>query len=243
MFLYPIPKVLYKKHHVRRYGAHGTSHQYVSKVAAEFLNRPIEELKIITCHIGNGGSLTAVKDGVSMDTSMGLTPLEGLMMGTRSGDLDPAVVTFVMNKEELSISEVNSMLNKHSGLLAISGSSSDMRDVTDGMAEGDPNATLAFEMYEYRLRKYIGSYAAAMNGVDVIVFTAGIGENSVVVREKVCENLTYLGVEIDPELNKIRSGEPRRISTPNSKVEVMVIPTNEELMIARDTYTIVQENQ
>ncbi|SDF42012.1 acetate kinase [Fontibacillus panacisegetis] len=243
VFLYPIPKVLYKKHHVRRYGAHGTSHEYVSKVAAEYLDRPLEDLKIITCHIGNGGSLTAVKGGVSMDTSMGLTPLEGLMMGTRSGDLDPAVVTFVMNKEELSLSEVNSMLNKHSGLLAISGSSSDMRDITDGMAEGDPNATLAFEMYEYRLRKYIGSYAAAMDGVDVIVFTAGIGENSVVVREKVCENLTYLGVEVDPELNKIRSGEPRRISTPNSKVEVLVIPTNEELMIARDTYRIVQENQ
>lgn len=242
VYLYPIPKVLYKKHRVRRYGAHGTSHDYVSKVAAEYLNRPLEDLKIITCHIGNGASLTAVKDGKSMDTSMGLTPLEGLMMGTRSGDLDPAVVTFVMNKEELSISEVNSMLNKHSGLLAISGSSSDMRDITDGMAEGEPNSTLAFEMYEYRLRKYIGSYAAAMNGVDVIVFTAGVGENSVVVREKVCENLTYLGVEIDPELNKVRSGDPRRISTPNSKVEVLVIPTNEELMIARDTYRIVQEN-
>ncbi|WMT42730.1 acetate kinase [Paenibacillus sp. D2_2] len=242
VYLYPIPKVLYKKHRVRRYGAHGTSHDYVSKVAAEYLNRPLEDLKIITCHIGNGASLTAVKDGKSMDTSMGLTPLEGLMMGTRSGDLDPAVVTFVMNKEELSISEVNSMLNKHSGLLAISGNSSDMRDVTDGMAEGEPNATLAFEMYEYRLRKYIGSYAAAMNGVDVIVFTAGVGENSVIVREKVCENLTYLGVEIDPELNKVRSGDPRRISTPNSKVEVLVIPTNEELMIARDTYRIVQEN-
>jgi len=241
VYLYPIPKVLYKKHRVRRYGAHGTSHDYVSKVAAEYLNRPLNDLKIITCHIGNGASLTAVKDGKSMDTSMGLTPLEGLMMGTRSGDLDPAVVTFVMNKEELSISEVNSMLNKHSGLLAISGNSSDMRDITDGMAEGEPNATLAFEMYEYRLRKYIGSYAAAMNGVDVIVFTAGVGENSVVVREKVCENLTYLGVEIDPELNKVRSGDPRRISTPNSKVEVMVIPTNEELMIARDTYRIVQE--
>lgn len=242
VYLYPIPKVLYKKHRVRRYGAHGTSHDYVSKVAAEYLNRPLEDLKIITCHIGNGASLTAVKGGKSMDTSMGLTPLEGLMMGTRSGDLDPAVVTFVMNKEELSISEVNSMLNKHSGLLAISGSSSDMRDITDGMAEGEPNSTLAFEMYEYRLRKYIGSYAAAMNGVDVIVFTAGVGENSVVVREKVCENLTYLGVEIDPELNKVRSGDPRRISTPNSKVEVLVIPTNEELMIARDTYRIVQEN-
>ncbi|AWB44970.1 acetate kinase [Paenibacillus sp. CAA11] len=243
VYLYPIPKVLYKKHHVRRYGAHGTSHDYVSKAAAEYLDRPIEDLKIITCHIGNGASLTAVKNGKSYDTSMGLTPLEGLMMGTRSGDLDPAVVTFVMNKEELSISEVNSMLNKHSGLLAISGSSSDMRDVTDGLAEGEPNATLAFEMYEYRLRKYIGSYAAAMDGVDVIVFTAGVGENSVVVREKVCENLTYLGVKIDPELNKVRSGDPRRISTPDSKVEVLVVPTNEELMIARDTHRIVLESK
>ncbi|MNJ63309.1 Acetate kinase [compost metagenome] len=162
-------------------------------------------------------------------------------MGTRSGDLEPAVVTFVMNKEELSLSEVKSMLNKHSGLLAISGSSSDMRDITDGLEAGQPNETLAFEMYEYRLRKYIGSYAAAMNGVDVIIFTAGVGENSAIVREKVCENLTYLGVELDPELNKIRSGDPRRISTPNSKVEVLVVPTNEELVIARDTHHIVQE--
>lgn len=243
VYLYPIPKVLYKKHRVRRYGAHGTSHQFVSKAAAEFLERPIEDLKIITCHIGNGASLTAVQNGVSLDTSMGLTPLEGLMMGTRSGDLDPAVVTFVMNKEELSISEVNSMLNKHSGLLAISGESGDMRDITDGMAEGDASSTLAFEMYEYRLRKYIGSYAAAMNGVDVIVFTAGVGENSVVVRQKVCENLTYLGLEIDEELNKIRSGEVRRISSPNSKVEVLIVPTNEELVIARDTNRIVLATQ
>lgn len=243
VYLYPIPKVLYKKHHVRRYGAHGTSHEYVSKAAAEYLDRPIEDLKIITCHIGNGASLTAVKGGKSVDTSMGLTPLEGLMMGTRSGDLDPAIVTFVMNKEELSLSEVNSMLNKHSGLLAISGSSSDMRDITDGWEAGEPNETLAFEMYEYRLRKYIGSYAAAMNGVDVIVFTAGVGENSAIVREKVCQNLTYLGVELDKELNKIRSGDPRRISTPNSKIEVLVIPTNEELVIARDTHRIVQEEK
>lgn len=240
-YLYAIPKVFYNKYKVRRYGAHGTSHEYVSQVAAEFLGQPIEDLKIITCHIGNGGSLTAVKGGKSIDTSMGMTPLEGLMMGTRSGDLDPAIVPFVMNKEDLTVNEVNSMLNKHSGLLAISGISSDMREITDGLAEGDPNCTLAFEMYEYRLRKYIGSYAAAMNGVDVIVFTAGIGENSIVVREKVCENLTYLGVEIDDALNAIRSGEPRLISTNNSKVKVMVIPTNEELVIARDTYRIVNE--
>lgn len=240
-YLYAIPKVLYKKHKVRRYGFHGTSHYYVSLAAAEYLKRPLKELKVITCHIGNGGSLTAVKDGISVDTSMGMTPLEGLIMGTRSGDLDPAIVPYVMNKEELSIGEVNFMLNKHSGLMAISGSSSDMREITDAMAAGDANSTLAFEMFEYRLRKYIGSYVAAMDGVDVIVFTAGIGENSAIVREKVCENLTYLGVKLDPELNKIRSGDPRRISTPDSKVEVLVVPTNEELVIARDTYKLIQK--
>ncbi|WP_106767925.1 acetate/propionate family kinase [Paenibacillus faecalis] len=239
-YLYPIPRVLYNKYKVRRYGAHGTSHDYVSQTAAEFLNRPIEELKMITCHIGNGASITAVQDGKSMDTSMGMTPLEGLMMGTRSGDLDPAIVPYVMNKEELTVNEVNSMLNKHSGLLAISGISSDMREITEGMEKGEPNSTLAFEMYEYRVRKYIGSYAAAMNGVDVIVFTAGVGENSVVLRQRVLEQLTFLGVELDEELNKVRSGEPRRISSKNSKVEVLVIPTNEELVIARDTHRIVQ---
>lgn len=242
-YLYAIPRVLYNKYKVRRYGAHGTSHEYVSQVAAEFLDRPIEDLKIITCHVGNGGSLTAIKNGVSVDTSMGMTPLEGLMMGTRSGDLDPAIVPYVMNKEDLTINEVNSMLNKHSGLLAISGISSDMREITEGMENGEANSTLAFNMYEYRLRKYIGSYAAAMNGVDVIVFTAGVGENSVVLRQRVLEQLTYLGVEVDEELNKIRSGEPRRISTANSKVEVLVIPTNEELVIARDTHRIVGATQ
>ncbi|EPY12376.1 MULTISPECIES: acetate kinase [Paenibacillus] len=240
-YMYAIPKVLYKKHKVRRYGFHGTSHNYVSQRAAEVVGRPLEDLKIITCHIGNGGSLTAVEGGKSIDTSMGMTPLEGLMMGTRSGDLDPAVVPFTMMKEDLTVNEVNSMLNKHSGLLAISGLSSDMREITDAMAEGEPNATLAFEMYVYRLRKYIGSYAAAMDGVDVIVFTAGVGENSIVIREATCEKLTFLGVEIDPELNKIRSKEPRLISTPNSKVQVLVVPTNEELMIARDTYRLVQD--
>ncbi|MFI2855667.1 acetate/propionate family kinase [Paenibacillus sp. JSM ZJ436] len=238
-YLYAIPRVLYNKYKVRRYGAHGTSHEYVSQAAATFLDKPIEELKIITCHIGNGASVTAVQGGQSVDTSMGMTPLEGLMMGTRSGDLDPAIVPYVMNKEELSVSEVNSMLNKHSGLLAISGVSSDMREITEGMDKGEANATLAFEMYEYRLRKYIGSYAAAMNGVDVLVFTAGVGENSVVLRQKVLEQLSFLGVKLDAELNAIRSGEPRRISAPDSRVEVLVIPTNEELVIARDTHNIV----
>ncbi|CAH8771409.1 acetate kinase [Paenibacillus dendritiformis] len=242
-YMYAIPKVLYKKHKIRRYGFHGTSHDYVSKRAAELMDRPIEELKIITCHIGNGASLTAVDGGISVDTSMGMTPLEGLMMGTRSGDLDPAVVPFTMMKEDLTVNEVNSMLNKHSGLLAISGVSSDMREITDGMEAGEPNSTLAFEMYTYRMRKYIGSYAAAMDGVDAIVFTAGVGENSVVIRQHVCEKLTFLGVEIDRELNKVRSKEPRRISTPNSKVDVFVIPTNEELMIARDTYRLVQQSK
>lgn len=239
-YMYAIPRVLYNKYKVRRYGAHGTSHDFVSKAAAEYLDRPLGDLKIITCHIGNGASVTAVNGGISVDTSMGMTPLEGLMMGTRSGDLDPAIVPYVMNKEELSVGEVNSMLNKHSGLLAISGVSSDMRDIIDGAEKGEPNSTLAFEMYEYRLRKYIGSYAAAMNGVDVIVFTAGVGENASLLREKVLNNLTFLGIELDAEANKVRSGDPRRISTADSKVQVLVVPTNEELVIARDTYSIVQ---
>ncbi|MFD2410238.1 acetate kinase [Paenibacillus rhizoplanae] len=239
-YMYAIPRVLYNKYKVRRYGAHGTSHDFVSKAAADYLERPLNELKIITCHIGNGASVTAVDGGISVDTSMGMTPLEGLMMGTRSGDLDPAIVPYVMNKEELSVGEVNSMLNKHSGLLAISGVSSDMRDIIDGAEKGEPNSTLAFEMYEYRLRKYIGSYAAAMNGVDVIVFTAGVGENASLLREKVLNNLTFLGIELDAEANKVRSGDPRRISKADSKVQVLVVPTNEELVIARDTYRLVQ---
>ncbi|MFD1774209.1 acetate/propionate family kinase [Paenibacillus rhizophilus] len=240
-YMYAIPRVLYNKYKVRRYGAHGTSHDFVSKAAAEYLGRPLEDLKIITCHIGNGASVTAVQGGVSMDTSMGMTPLEGLMMGTRSGDIDPAIVPYVMNKEELTSGEASSMLNKHSGLLAISGTSSDMRDIIDGYEKGEPNSTLAFEMYEYRLRKYIGSYVAAMDGVDVIVFTAGVGENASLLREKVLSNLTFLGIELDKEANKVRSGDPRRISASGSKVEVLVVPTNEELVIARDTLRIVQE--
>ncbi|WP_018886197.1 acetate/propionate family kinase [Paenibacillus massiliensis] len=238
-YMYAIPRVLYNKYKVRRYGAHGTSHDYVSKEAAKFIGRPLEDLKIITCHIGNGASITAVKGGDSVDTSMGMTPLEGLMMGTRSGDLDPAIVPYVMNKEELTVNEVNSMLNKHSGLLAISGISSDMREITDGVEKGDANSILAFDMYTYRVRKYIGSYAAAMNGVDVIVFTAGVGENSAILRKRVLEELTFLGIELDESLNNIRSGEPRRITTANSKIEVLVVPTNEELVIARDTFRLV----
>lgn len=239
-YLYAIPMVLYRKHQIRRYGFHGTSHDYVSKRAAEYLGRPLEELKIVSCHIGNGASCTAIMDGKSMDTSMGMTPLEGLMMGTRSGDLDPAIVPYAMNKEELTLSEVNSMLNKHSGLMAISGVSSDMREVVQAMNEGSEPAKTAFEMYTYRLRKYIGAYAAAMNGVDVLLFTAGVGENSDVLRQSVCEGLTFLGLELDEARNRVRSGEPRRISSDASKIEVLVVPTNEELLIARDTYDLVR---
>ncbi|WP_127530708.1 acetate/propionate family kinase [Paenibacillus kobensis] len=240
-YLYAIPMVLYRRHKVRRYGFHGTSHAYVSVQAAAYLQQPLESLKMVSCHIGNGASCTAILDGKSFDTSMGMTPLEGLMMGTRSGDLDPAVVPFVMNKEDLSVSEVNSMLNKHSGLQAISGLSSDMREITEAMQEGDKHAQLAFDMYAYRVRKYIGAYAAAMNGIDTLVFTAGVGENSSILRKAVCEGLTFLGIELDEERNNERRKDVRIISTDASRVKVLVVPTNEELLIARDTFEIVQQ--
>ncbi|MFF2482209.1 acetate/propionate family kinase [Paenibacillus sp. NPDC058071] len=238
-YLYPIPRVLYRRHKVRRYGFHGTSHQYVSEQAASYLGKPLESLKMVSCHIGNGASCTAILDGKSFDTSMGMTPLEGLMMGTRSGDIDPAIVPFVMNKEELTLTEVNSMLNKHSGMMAISGISSDMREVSEAMEEGDRNAKLAFDMYAYRVRKYVGAYAAAMNGIDTLVFTAGVGENSSLLRKAVCEGLTFLGLELDESRNAVRSKEPRLISTDESRVKVLVVPTNEELIIARDTYRLI----
>ncbi|MUT65436.1 acetate/propionate family kinase [Paenibacillus sp. NEAU-GSW1] len=241
-YLYPIPRVLYRRHKVRRYGFHGTSHQYVSEQGAKLLGVPLESLNMISCHIGNGASVTAIKDGKSFDTSMGMTPLEGLMMGTRSGDIDPAIVPYVMNKEELTMSEVNSMLNKHSGMLAISGLSSDMREVQEAIDEGDKNAKLAFDMYTYRMRKYIGAYAAAMNGFDVLIFTAGVGENSSILRKAVCDGLTFFGLELDDAKNAERSKEPRYISTESSRVKVLVVPTNEELLIARDTYKLVQAN-
>lgn len=242
-YMYAIPTVLYRKHGIRKYGFHGTSHDYVSRRAALFLGRPLEELKLISCHIGNGASCTAILHGKSYDTSMGMTPLEGLMMGTRSGDLDPAIVPFAMNKEDLTLNEVNSMLNKHSGLLAISGISSDLREVIDAMNDGNPSAKLAFDMYAYRIRKYIGAYAAAMNGVDAIVFTAGVGENSAVMRKAVCEELTFFGVQLDEERNQVRNHEPRYITTDDSKVAVLVVPTNEELLIARDTHRLVMQRE
>jgi len=242
-YLYPIPMALYRRHKIRRYGFHGTSHFYVSERAAEMIGRSIAELKMITCHIGNGASCTAILGGKSVDTSMGLTPLEGLMMGTRSGDIDPAVVPFVMSKEELTLGEVNSMLNKHSGMLAISGFSGDMREIVEAMEDGDRNAKLAFDMFCYRLRKYVGAYAAAMNGLDVLVFTAGIGENSAHVRKAVCEGLTFLGVQLDETANQRHSKDARFISAPDSRVKVLVVPTNEELIIARDTFRLVSERK
>lgn len=237
-FLYALPYVMYKRHKVRRYGFHGTSHKYVSLRAAAMLGKAPEEVNLITCHLGNGSSVAAVEGGKSIDTSMGFTPLAGLIMGTRSGDLDPGVIPYIMAREEIGISEVNSMLNKHSGMLGISGISSDMRQIEEEMEKGDPRAIETFDMMEYRLRKYIGAYAAALGRVDGIVFTGGIGENSPLLRRAVCQNLGFLGVTFDEEANKVR-GKEQIISGPDSKVTVMVIPTNEELMIARETAELV----
>lgn len=238
-YLYALPKILYNKHKIRRYGFHGTSHLYVSQRAAELIGKPIESLKIISCHIGNGASICAIQHGKAIDTSMGMTPLEGLIMGTRSGDIDPAIVPFTMAKEDLTIGEVNSMLNKHSGLLGISGISSDMREIEAAMFEGNQRAVLAFDMYIYRIRKYIGAYTAAMNGLDTLIFTAGVGENSGLVREKVCEGFSYLGLELDVSKNENNDRKERKISNEQSKINVLIIPTNEELVIARDTLKLV----
>lgn len=238
-FMYALPYDLYTKYGVRRYGFHGTSHRYVSRRACEFLNLPYENTRMITCHIGNGGSITAVKNGKSIDTSMGLTPVEGLMMGTRSGDVDAGVLTFLMEKENLDAKGVANLVNKKSGVLGISGLSSDMRDIEAGIAAGNERAKLALDMYEYRIVKYIGAYAAAMGGVDVIVFTGGVGENQTCTREAVCEPLAFMGVKIDKALNKTIHGTECEISTPDSKVRVVVIPTDEEYMIASDTKAIL----
>ncbi len=239
-YMYGLPYEYYQKYKVRRYGFHGTSHSYVSRRAAEVLGRAYEDLKIIVCHLGNGASISAVKNGRCVDTSMGLTPLEGLMMGTRSGDIDPAIIEFLANKEERNIGEVMAVLNKKSGVLGLSDNlSSDFRDLEDGYNTGDPNAVRAMKAYCYRVAKYIGSYVAAMNGVDVICFTAGIGENAPLVRTFVCEYLGYLGVELDQEANGKR-GQDIAITTPESRTTVMVIPTNEELAIARETVRLVK---
>ncbi|CUU06313.1 acetate kinase [Candidatus Thermokryptus mobilis] len=239
-FIYGLPYELYKKYKIRRYGFHGTSHRYVSKRASEILGVPIEKLRIITAHLGNGCSMAAVMYGVSVDTTMGFTPLEGLLMGTRSGDIDPAIVLYIMGKEGLSMAEVNALLNKHSGLLGISGVSSDMREIIEEMRNGNPRARLAFDVFCYRIKKYIGAYSAVMGGVDAIVFTAGIGENSPDVRKKICEGLEFLGIKIDDEKNNSPERE-KIITTDDSLVKVLVIPTNEELVIALDTAEIVSK--
>ena len=235
-----VDKEYYEKYGVRRYGFHGTSHRYVSKRACDFLGLDYENTKIITAHIGNGGSITAVAGGKSVDTSMGLTPLEGLMMGTRAGNIDTGAVLYVANKEHLSNDQVSDMLNKKSGLLGISGVSSDMRDIDAAIAQGNKRAALALQMYEYNILKYIGAYAAVLNGFDVLVFTGGVGENQVALRERLCKSLAYLGVECNCELNASSRGEEVEISTKNSKVRVVVIPTDEELMIASDTKRLVE---
>jgi acetate kinase len=240
-YLYGIPYELYRRYKIRRYGFHGTSHRFVALKAAEMLGRPYEELKIITAHLGNGGSLAAINMGISVDTSMGFTPLEGLIMGTRSGDLDPSIVTYVMGKEGLDVREMNALLNKHSGLVGVSGESSDMRELEQAVEEGNKRAKNAFNLYTYRIKKYVGSYIAALGGLDALVFTGGIGENSVAVRKAVCENMQYLGLEIDLQKNESVKGQ-MDISAENSKAKVLVIPTNEELVIALDTEKIVNEH-
>jgi len=241
-YLYAIPYTYYEKYKIRRYGFHGTSHRYVSKRTAEILGLDYNKSKIITVHLGNGASIAAVKNGKSIDTSMGFTPLEGLVMGTRSGDLDPSIVTFLMEKEGLTSEEVYTILNKKSGVLGLTNNfSSDMRDIEDKALENDPLCRLVLDIYEYRIAKYIGAYVAAMNGVDAIAFTAGVGENSPITREEICENyLGYLGIQIDKEKNNVKGSE-KVISTPDSKVSVLIVPTNEELMIARDTKEIIEK--
>lgn len=239
-YMYGIPYALYQKYGIRRYGFHGTSHRYVSRRACEFLGLNYEKAKVITAHIGNGASITAVKDGKSIDTSMGFTPIEGLMMGTRSGDVDLGVVTFLMEKEMINSASVSTLFNKHSGVLGVSGISSDMRDIEKAISEGNERAKLALNIYEYRIIKYIGSYFAALNGADVLVFTGGVGENQTGTREKVCKSFSYMGLKIDEVLNAGSKGKEVLLSTPDSSVKVVVIPTDEEYMIASDTMEIVK---
>ena len=238
-YLYAIPHEYFEKYGIRRYGFHGTSHRYVSQRVCEYLGVDPAGKRIITCHVGNGGSISAVKDGKCIDTSMGLTPLEGLMMGTRSGDVDGGAVTFIMDKEGLAPSEMSNLLNKKSGVAGVTGVSSDMREVIAAAHEGNPRCRLALDMYAYRVKKYIGAYAAAMNGVDIILFTGGVGENQADMREAFCNGLDYLGVSLDKAKNNTVRGDEAIISTPDSKVTVCVIPTDEELMIAKDTMALV----
>ena len=237
-YIYAIPYEYYQKYGIRRYGFHGTSHKYVAERASKMLNTDIGDLKLITCHLGNGASVSAIKRGKCIDTSMGFTPLEGLVMGTRSGDIDPAIVTYIREKENLPQGKANEILNKKSGVLGISGVSSDFRDIEKAVEEGNERAALALKVFAHKVRFYIGAYIAEMNGVDAIIFTAGVGENDVTMREIICNNLGNLGIKLDPVKNKMR-GKEMEISTEDSRVKLLMIPTNEELMIARDTYNIV----
>ncbi len=238
-YMYALPYQYYQNYGIRRYGFHGTSHKYVAQRAAVMLGRPIDELKIITCHLGNGASIAAVKNGQSIDTSMGLTPLEGLVMGTRCGDIDPAIIPFLMDKEELTIQEIDNIINKQSGLYGVSGISNDSRDIDSAAGKGNEKAQTALEIFDYRVAKYIGAYMVAMGGVDAIVFTAGIGENQSSTRKVILEYLSFLNIELDQAANQVRKQEID-ITTPDSKIKVLVIPTNEELMIARDTKEVIR---
>lgn len=240
-YMYGLPYSLYKKYGVRRYGFHGTSHRYVSQRACEILGVPFEEQKIITAHIGNGGSITAIKDGKSIDTSMGMTPVEGLLMGTRAGDVDAGALSFIMEKEHLDAAGLSNLINRESGVAGLSEISSDMRDIEDAIEKGDKNAILAMEMYNYRIKKYIGAYAAALGGLDILVFTGGVGENQWVTRSAVCKDMEFMGIEFDEEKNDGLRGEEVILSLPNSRVKVMVVPTDEEFMIASDTMEILSK--
>jgi acetate kinase len=238
-YIYPIPYKYYEKYGVRKYGFHGTSHRYVSARVAELANKPVDNLKTIVCHLGQGASLCAVKGGKSLDTSMGLTPLAGIPMGTRCGDIDPSIVTYLMDKENLSTEEVNKILNKESGVYGVSGVTPDFRDIEAKVAEGDERASIAIKNYNYTVAQYIAKYAVTMGGMDAIVFTAGVGENQINIRKGICEHLEFMGVKLDLDKNNVRS-EEREISSDDSKVKVFIIPTDEEMVIARDTMALIK---
>lgn len=239
-FMFGLPYEDYENYHVRKYGFHGTSHRFVSHALADAMGKDIKDLKIVSCHLGNGSSITAVNGGKSVDTSMGFTPLDGVLMGTRTGAVDPSAVTYIQEKHGFSAAEMSEYMNKKSGFLGVSGISSDNRDITAAAEKGDKRAILASEMLQYQIKKYIGSYAAAMNGLDAVLFTGGIGENAWEVREGVCKDMEFFGIKIDTEKNKSTRGELIKISTPDSKVEVWIVPTNEELLIARDTLAMIK---
>lgn len=240
-YMYGLPYSLYEKYGIRRYGFHGTSHRYVSRKGCDLLGVPYEKQRIITAHIGNGGSLAAIYGGKSVDTSMGMTPVEGLLMGTRSGDVDAGIISFIMEKENIGTQAISTLVNKHSGLLGVSGVSSDMRELRAAMDEGNERAILAFDMFVHRIKKYVGAYAAVLGGVDILMFTGGIGENAIAVREQVCKDMEYMGIKLDVEKNAKIQGEEAVVSAPDSKVIVMVVPTDEEYMIASDTMGIVNK--